>query len=1167
MAAFDPIVGDLGALDSRVLLVSASAGTGKTWMISHLATRWLLEDEDHEPSALLMVTFSRSAARELKSRLRGRVVEVGRILHGEMTPADEWGRSLVALEETDPERHRWLQRRQAEVLSRLDDVNARTIHSFAAMVGDRSGETTTSGASIYDRAANETVTRAALSDLERLRLLVADPEVEEASGVLKATDLRDRVRSTVASAVSLGGLDSHDGPASKALAGLPAADETDRRAQAELLLELVQETEQRSAEMMRLEASVTFDAMISDVFWDAVRGGDRSTSALAETFGLVLIDEFQDTDGAQWAIFKEAFVGKVPVVIVGDPKQAIYTFRGGDVVIFQDLLGQEAAGDDLMLSHQLTRNFRSTPAMLGKLNALFLAGQHPAISGWFADGLSFQAEDVGLARGWSYSTPLQTSTRPLTEIRYAPVAAGKEGAAGGRLIVRDLTEAVPLARLGPDGRRPGELPYARKPDDTAPTDDIRDAITEDLVGVVAEYRDAGVALDEIAVLLRTNTFADQICSALRKAGISAVTSKTEQVFSSRAALQLRCLLWVLSEPTNPRRGGLLGSTWFRHHDVESLPSLARTLEAHGPGALCRRALDTATMHAILSSEDPERSWTDIDHLFELLAAAHSRGVTASVALAWLEAGMTANEEDEEARDALARRVESDGGAVTIMTMHKAKGLEFEVVLIPSIESTPGGKGVADLDGVLSTPDGRVFDLGRLTAKKVGDDSPSALDEERQRTDEAARLIYVGLTRAKTELVAWISDLDRHEYAGSSERSRISKTSLWRVLVESLLVAEHDDLVELDAICLAAGAPFDAGIEVVRPERVEVGSSALARGGRIEVSTTDVVDRPFIDESLRRWSYSALHVHGSSTSAAEIDVESSGAGPVYDGGVFAEDVADDKTARRKLGSSLFGGHAGNIVGVAIHEVFERVVGIFDSGQTDRLEAEVVEAYRRAGITLDDPAAVTAEFATILRHGLGAQLDDLSLDGLTALGADRVANEMRFTLPLEGRGPKSDRLTAIARLVAEHDADGAYAGFFAELASAPEQAARLFQGFLTGSIDLVAQVGDPTSPRFVVLDYKSNLLKEATAYDPEQLVGEMSLSGYPLQGLLYSVALHRYLARRMPGYAPERNLGGICYYYVRGAALPRATAGDGLARWDIPADVVTGCSDILAGRREA
>ena len=1166
MAGFDPILGDLSALERRVLLVSASAGTGKTWMITHLATRWLLEDDAHDPASLLMVTFSRSAARELKSRLRGRVAEVGGILRGEVDPRDDWSRSLLDLVEADPDRHRRLLARQAEVLSRLDDVNARTIHSFAAMVGDRSGESATSGASIYDRAANETITRAALSDLERLRLLVEDPEAEGAPGVLEAATLRDRVRSTAAAAVSLGGLGDHaDGP-SKALADLPKVEEAERRAQAELLLELVTETERRSAEMMRLESSVTFDAMISDVYWDAVAGGDRSTSALADTFGLVLIDEFQDTDGAQWAIFKEAFVGKVPVVIVGDPKQAIYTFRGGDVVIFQDLLGQEAAGDDLMLSHQLTRNFRSTPAMLGKLNALFLAAQHPELSAYFAE-LSVQAEGIGLARGWSYSTPLETAARELTEIRYAPVGVGSQDGTGGRLIVRDLTRAIPLARLGPDGRRPDALPYETPPKDKPSADAIRDEIAEDLVGVVARYRDEGVALDDIAVLVRTNSFADRICTSLRKAGISAVTSKTEQVFASRAALQLRCLLWVLSEPSNPRRGGLLASTWFRHHDLESLPSLARTLEAHGPGALCRRVLDTSTMHAILGSEDPERGWTDVDHLFELLGAEHSRGVTASVALAWLEAGMTSKEEDEEARDAVARRVESDGGAVTIMTMHGSKGLEFEVVLVPSIESAPGGKDYATQDGVLSTPEGRVFDLGRLSAEVVGDDSPSALDEERQRTDEAARLIYVGMTRAKTDLVAWISDLDHHDYRGKSTRSRISKTSLWRVLVESLLLAEASDLADVEAVCRAAGAPFDATLEVVRPEPVEVGSSALERGGRIEISTADVRQPPPIDESLRRWSYSALHVHGSATPVAEVDAESNGAGPAYDGGVFAEDVADDATARRKLGSQLFGGHAGNIVGVAIHEVFERVVGIFDSSDAERLEAEVVEAYRRAGITLDDPATVAAEFATILRHGLGDQLDGLSLDGLTASGADRVANEMRFTLPLEGAGPKSDRLTAIARLVAEHDADGAYAGFFRQLAEAPQQADRLFQGFLTGSIDLVAQVGDPVVPRFVVLDYKSNLLKEATTYAPDQLVGEMALSGYPLQGLLYSVALHRYLARRMRGYSPESHLGGICYYYVRGAALAGAAPGDGLARWDIPAEVVVGCSDILAGRREA
>ena len=1164
MAQFDPIIGELSELDSKTLLISASAGTGKTWMITHLATRWLMEDAANDPAALLMVTFSRSAARELKSRLRGRVAELGEILRGEVKASDDWTRSLSAESAADSERERWLLARQAEVLSRLDDVNARTIHSFAAMVGDRRGETATSGASLYDRAANETVTRAALTDLDRLRLLVTDPDQPDEVGELKAGILRNRVRSTAASAVSLGGLGVRTDGVSKALANLPEEDEDEglRRAQAELLLELVQETERRSAEMMRLEASVTFDAMISDVYWDAVSGGERSTTALRQTFGLVLIDEFQDTDGAQWAIFKEAFVGKVPVVIVGDPKQAIYTFRGGDVVIFQDLLGREEGGDPLMLSHELTRNYRSGTAMLAKLNALFLTAQHPTIQEYFTD-LTVRAEGVGLARLWSYSTPLETSKEQLTEIRYQPVAAGATDQTGGRVIVRDLTEVAPLIRLGGDGQRPDVPPYETPPKDARSTDAIREMISEDLVSVVADYRAAGMPLNEIAVLVRTNSFADRICGALRKAGISAVTSKTEQVFSSRAALQLRCLLWVLSEPSNPRRGGLLASTWFRHHDVESLPSLARALESFGPGALCRRVLDTDTMRAILESEEPERSWTDVDHLFELMGAEFSHGITPAAALAWLEAGMTAKAEDEEAKDAVARRVESDGGAVTIMTMHGSKGLEFEVVLIPSIESAPGGKDFAKQEGVLSTPDGRVFDLGRISAKEIGDDSPSALDEERQRTDEAARLIYVGLTRAKSDLVTWISDLDHHDYSGSV-RSQISKTSLWRLLIESLMVADSEVLKDVEAACVASGAPFDPAIEVVKPAVAEPGTSALSSGGAIAIATEGIAAPPAMDESLRRWSYSALHVHGSAPAVTEVDVEGGDVGVEYDGGVFAEDVAADGSARRRIGSDLFGGHAGNIVGVAIHEVFEHVVGVFESSETERLEAEVIEAYRRAGIALDDPEGVTAEFAAILQHGLGEQLGGLSLDDLTRRGNHGVANEMRFTIPLEGQGPKSDRLLAIGQLVAERDPDGPYEAFFSQLADAPAQADRLFQGFLNGSIDLVAEVGSASEQRFVVLDYKSNLLKEATSYAPDGLVGEMALSGYPLQGLLYSVALHRYLARRMQGYDPQRHLGGICYYYVRGAALPKAAVGDGLARWDIPADVITGCSDILAGR---
>jgi exodeoxyribonuclease V beta subunit len=110
--------------------------------------------------------------------------------------------------------------------------------------------------------------------------------------------------------------------------------------------------------------------------------------------------------------------------------------------------------------------------------------------------------------------------------------------------------------------------------------------------------------------------------------------------------------------------------------------------------------------------------------------------------------------------------------------------------------------------------------------------------------------------------------------------------------------------------------------------------------------------------------------------------------------------------------------------------------------------------------------------------------------------------------------------------------------------------------------VARVGTGASPRFVIVDYKTNLLAHSSTYEADDLVVEMSASGYPLQGLLYQVALHRYLRGRLDAYDPAQHLGGVCYFYVRGAARARS-ATSGLALWRIPAVATTTISDLLDG----
>ena len=147
-------------------------------------------------------------------------------------------------------------------------------------------------------------------------------------------------------------------------------------------------------------------------------------------------------------------------------------------------------------------------------------------------------------------------------------------------------------------------------------------------------------------------------------------------------------------------------------------------------------------------------------------------------------------------------------------------------------------------------------------------------------------------------------------------------------------------------------------------------------------------------------------------------------------------------------------------------------------------------------------------------------------------------------------------------------------YAERLESPSLGGQLLRGYLSGSIDVVLRIPDGDTQRFVVVDYKTNRLGDpdrpltAQDYTPALMTEAMLHSHYPLQALLYSVVLHRYLRWRLPGYDPERHLGGILYLYVRGMCGPETPVVDGqpcgVFAWHPPAAMVVALSDLLAGR---
>jgi len=262
-------------------------------------------------------------------------------------------------------------------------------------------------------------------------------------------------------------------------------------------------------------------------------------------------------------------------------------------------------------------------------------------------------------------------------------------------------------------------------------------------------------------------------------------------------------------------------------------------------------------------------------------------------------------------------------------------------------------------------------------------------------------------------------------------------------------------------------------------------------------------------------------------------------------------------------------SGREIGTLIHRVLETTD--FASPDLDAELAQRVDHERtRSHLDIGIPLAVVQGLRAAIETPLGGALNGLRLADVRA--ADRI-NEMSFELPLAGGDSPTAKLTVLhlASLLREHLADDDILVDYPDRLADPTLDATL-RGYLAGSLDLVVRTRTPTSEaRFAVIDYKTNWLgtdgEALTAwhYRPEAMANEMRQAHYPLQALLYSVALHRYLRWRLAGYDPARHLAGVAYLFVRGmtgATTPRV--GDqvcGVFTWQPSPSLVVALSEAL------
>ncbi|WP_301358848.1 exodeoxyribonuclease V subunit beta [Stutzerimonas nitrititolerans] len=1194
-------------------LIEASAGTGKTFTISALYLRLVLGHGGEQafarellPPEILVVTFTDAATRELRDRIRARLVEAARVFREE-AEGDDLLRQLRA--DFPPERwpacacrldiaaqwmdeaavstiHGWCQRMlrehafdsgslftltletdHSELLAQvtrdywrlhcyplqgdaLSWVMNRWGHpdnllrSVRPLFGERAAAGETSLATLLDAALQEQAR--ALKALkegwcewaDEIRQLldqaVADKVVDgrkiqaryyqnwceklrhwslgDEAALDLGTGFTRLTPEGLAECWKQGSPPRH--PALEAMCELPrrlrqlaGPDEAARRHAAAWICQRFEQEKRQRAEMGFDDMLTRLDAALQS------DNGERLAQVIRTQFPVAMIDEFQDTDPLQYRIFDRIYAiednrADCGLFLIGDPKQAIYAFRGADIHTY--LRARRAMTGRL---DDLDTNFRSSQPMVDAVNRLFRQaearseGQGAFLFREGADNpLPFSSVK---ARGREELWQVEGQTPPALTLWQLPSAEPLANTFYRReMAARAASEITRLLVLG----QQGEAGFAR-------------------AGELAPLKPS-----DIAVLVRDGSEAQAIRGELARRGVRSVyLSDKDSVLASQEARDLLLWLRACAEPDVDRRlrAALASrSLGLELAELEQLNQDERVWERRvmqfrdyhqrwqrqGVLPMLRQLLhDFGLPQRLMQRSDGERALTNLLHLAELLqqAAAELDGEQALIRhLAALLAGEGAAAEEQ------VLRLESDAALVRVVTIHKSKGLEYPLVFLPficSFRPAEGGRPLQLQDG----------DSRRLVLEPDEEDIERA---DRERLGEDLRLLYVALTRARHACWLGIADLKK----GNAKASLLHRSALGYLLgggqplSASGLLASWLEPLEKPGECRLLPAP-EANDSSYREATVEQAEPSWPTPAR---------------RAAEHWwiaSYSALRTGDSLESPIERFDDAAPENPA------AQKAADDERESVPVVGPV--GLAGSL------HLFPRGPnpGTFLHGL---LEMAGREGFAQVA---SDPAALREQIARrCQRRGLDAWIEPLNswlgsllTTPLKLEGDARVSlAELTVYQPELEFWFETQRVDVrqIDALVQRHVLPGV-----PRPALLPDRLNGMFKGF----IDLAFE----HQGRYYVVDYKSNWLGEGdAAYTDEAMQATVASHRYDLQYVLYLLALHRQLQLRLPDYDYERHVGGALYLFLRGSHAP----GQGIHRARPPRELIEALDALFKGQ---
>ncbi len=820
---------------------------------------------------------------------------------------------------------------------------------------------------------------------------------------------------------------------------------------------------------------------------DALEGekGHRLAKTIQNKYRAGLVDEFQDTDAVQYAIFSRIFHSKKNILfMIGDPKQSIYSFRGADIFSYMK------AAQDADAKFTLIKNWRSDPGLITAVNTLFSNTRSPFVF----DRIRFEA-----------------------------------GISGKKTDSRDpqFSPAFILWYLGKKENEDTSKPLSK----TESVQLIAKAVANEIACLVSPDKNAvstgppvirrdGVAASDIAVLVRTNRQAQLIKNALSLNKIPSVLHNTGNIFHTREAMEMERVLLAVAEPGNERlyRAALatdiIGVSGI---EIDSAGDTSLALEEkrdrfrkyfglwtqYGFIRMFRMLLSgEKVMERLVKFPDGERRLTNILHLTEIL---HRESYDKKLGMTGLMKWLTVQRNtDELLSETHQLRLESDNLAVKIITIHKSKGLEFPIVFCPFVWDGALIKDREILFHDIDDTETPTLDIGSNTFDR------HLVFAQNEQLSENLRLLYVALTRAvKRCYLVW-------GRFNTAETSALAYLLHHREAFDNIIEKENPVLSLKTRVSEKKSADFFEDLKQIEKRSkkdiqilpLPIDDTAGHYPAK-EDQKESLSYRRFAGEIDTTWKISSFsHL----ISRRPADEEIPDRDPIQD--LYASPAENDVNLNDH--ADIFSFPKGTRAGIFFHDIFEHLDFTDDSPEQKRVL--VLDKLRAYGFETKWQEPVCSMIDHVLSIPIGIENTTLTLSSIQS--GNRI-NEMEFYFPLKPLSP-----SGLKKIFADY-------GGIDLLEDFPDRLGKLsfsvIKGFMKGYIDMVFYDQD----RFWLVDWKSNFLgKQIEDYARDALTATMKKDFYILQYHLYVLAFVQHLQQRIPGFSYEKHFGGIFYIFLRG-----------------------------------